>query len=154
MLAVAIAAFALSGAITGALVYVLTLLSKERETSKGLVLDRDTWKDKAHEQEVRLLDFKTEQNETIKALDSQILSFKQEQAARLVAEKQRDELLEEMAKSSDPRGVAANIRNQLRKLAEMSRPATPAGQSSAKEGAVHGPATSPTASKLPRGTGK
>ena len=48
------------------------------------------------------------------------ISLKRETVAKQIAEKQRDELLDEVVRSGDPHAVAATIRRRLQSLTGMS----------------------------------
>jgi hypothetical protein len=62
-----------------------------------------------------------------------------EAAARAVAEKHRDVLLQDLARSGDPRALAAAVQRELSALSRLSGASAPAA--GAGETAVHGSAT-------------
>ncbi len=138
LLAVSLAVIA---ALTTALIFIVTALSKSqgslRSANAGLLAGRV----QIGQLEIALNEFKNSTSRLGESLQEKIEEVEREKKARRVAEDYRDMLLAEFAKSADPLAVSARISSSLRSLSQLSSAATttaPGGGDQAK--AVHGSA--------------
>lgn len=150
MIALAIAALALAGASMGGFIYTVKSLIDTFKKHTSVLTQKYLVENDLNDERRR----HDETKRYISDLDTTIVDLRaaleRETNARRMAEKHREELLDDLAKSGDPRAVASGVRNELRKLSEMSEARSAAPASSGHEaGAVHGSAAEAAARRDP-----
>lgn len=146
---VAIVGFSLAAALVGVLVYVLVLYSRERGESRSL---HSKWMEELlNGQNLKMTVQKFEQSnaQLNEALAHKTIELTHEVDARKRLERYRDELLEEMSRYGDPRGIATRIRAELQALSKMSARVASAGAGSEGTGGVSGTTTGNTPGTVP-----
>ena len=141
---VAIVGFSLAAALVGVLVYVLVLYSRERGESRSL---HSKWLEEllnGQNLKMTLQKFEQSNAQLNEALAHKTIELTHEVDARKRLERYRDELLEEMSRYGDPRGIATRIRAELQALSKMSARTPPASSSGKDSSGVSGTATGNT----------
>jgi hypothetical protein len=122
--AIIIAALGIIATLTGALVYVLVMLRTAHHDADAAYksLGEETKMGFDFQQQIAVLKAANADFEKAQTAIGQELS--RELKARQLAEKQRDHMLEELAKGGDPRAVGDLINKELAALAEMGKQRT------------------------------
>lgn len=146
---VAIVGFSLAAALVGLLVYVLVLYSRERAEERSLRAKLLEELLNGQNLKMTLQKFEQSNAQLNEALAHKTVELSHEVDARKRLERYRDELLEEMARYGDPRGIATRIRAELQALSKMSARAAAAGKSGEGASGVSGTATGDPTSTVP-----
>lgn len=146
---VAIVGFSLAAALVGLLVYVLVLYSRERAEERSLRAKLLEELLNGQNLKMTLQKFEQSNAQLNEALAHKTVELTHEVDSRKRLERYRDELLEEMSRYGDPRGIATRIRAELQALSKMSARAAAAGKSGEGASGVSGTATGDPTSTVP-----